>query len=124
MGLRNIQLVWMPQVHPRLHKSMSLNPIFTRVKFNSHLPIPSEKVKTFLIYRYMSLLHLGFFFCLASLLTLKMEAICYSEKSLELQWFSGCCIQEGRTLRGHSCNNLTTYKTYTILYLRLLLCAV
>jgi hypothetical protein len=47
--------------------------------------------------------------CLAYSLTLKMEAMCSSEMSVDLQWTTRHYIPEDRTLHNHCCENLKPY---------------
>jgi hypothetical protein len=47
--------------------------------------------------------------CSAYFLTLKMEAICSSEKSVHFQWTTRRYIPEDRTLHNHCCENLKSY---------------
>jgi hypothetical protein len=51
-------------------------------------------------------------FC-SAFLTLKMEAICSSETSVDFQWSTCRYISEDRTLHNHRCENLKSYVTYS-----------
>jgi hypothetical protein len=48
--------------------------------------------------------------CLAHPLTLKVEAICSSDTSVEFQRSTRCYIPEGRTLHDHRCENFRHYR--------------
>jgi hypothetical protein len=43
--------------------------------------------------------------------TLKMEATCSSETSVNFQWITGRYMPQDRTLHNHRCENLKPYKT-------------
>jgi hypothetical protein len=51
---------------------------------------------------------------LAYSLTLKMEAVCLSETSVDFQWTAQHYIAEDRTLPNHHCENLRLYKIVSI----------
>jgi hypothetical protein len=49
--------------------------------------------------------------CSAYCLTLKMEAVCSSETSVDFHWIAQCYIPEDRTLDSHCCETLKSNKT-------------
>jgi hypothetical protein len=85
---------------------LKVNWCFRRT-YHPHLQKPA--------WRELWLLPASRWFLLCYSWTLKMEAMCYSEMSVDFQWNMWRCIPEDRTLHNHCSENFKSYKIEDIL---------